>query len=224
MSTGGRPDEIQIKSHNGLGIVYAEKEIREDEHVRPTRKNLMNHQKVIEKVMESYTILPFSFGTIVEGDSALKSLIDERSDEFNKSLQDIDGKVELSLKLMWEDMQPIFEEIMAEDVGIREKRDQLSGAGFHDQNEKITLGQMIEQALNAKKEQLRQHVMDLLAPHVVSLKVQKDITESMFVNLAILVNKHQESEVDQVVNDLSEKWQQNITFKYVGPTAPYNFI
>ena len=136
----------------------------------------------------------------------------------------IKDKVELSLKLFWQDMDKVFSEIMEENKEIRSRRNFMLNNNIHDQNEKIALGQLIEEALNIKKERLCGLVVERLRPAVEDLKIQKNITDTMFANLVFLVSKDTEPMLDKVVNGLSAEWNDNVTFKYVGPTAPYNFI
>ena len=41
------PDIIQCASSGELGIIYTHVELEADEEIQATRKNLLNHQKVI---------------------------------------------------------------------------------------------------------------------------------------------------------------------------------
>jgi hypothetical protein len=46
----------------------------------------------------------------------------------------------------------------------------------------------------------------------------------MITNSAFLIYKHQESAFDKAVNDLAETHAEQLTFKYVGPVPPCNFV
>lgn len=224
LSTDGTPSEILFKSHKGFGIIYSLKEIEDDEEIPPTRKNLINHQKVIEVVMEEHTILPFSFGTVSDSIDLVIELIEERFEEFSASIAKIDGKVELSLKVMWEKMDVVFARLVEENEAIKQKKDYLATHNIQDQNEKMELGKMVEQALLDMKDKMLQVILGKLLPLAIDHKVQKNITESMFANIAFFVKKEDETVFDQAVNDLSEELTENTAFKYVGPMAPFNFI
>ena len=224
LSTEGTPKEIQLHSHNGIGVSYIEKELDEDEELPASRKNLVNHQRVIELMMNEGTVLPFAFGTIIDNIAELEKLIDERKDEFEKQLEKIEGKIELSLKIMWEKMDTIFDSIITENQEIQTKRQYLIDHDIQDQDEKIELGKMVEAALDDKKEGMLQKVLDKLKPNALEHKVQKNLTDAMFANLAFFLKKEDEKAFDEQVNVLSEELGDNITMKYVGPIAPVNFI
>ena len=46
----------------------------------------------------------------------------------------------------------------------------------------------------------------------------------MIVNAAFLVEKSEEAEFDQRVNELGAKYTNKIKFKYVGTVPPFNFV
>lgn len=224
LSTNGSPNEILLHSYNGMGVAYLEKEIADDEELPASRKNLVNHQRVVELMMNDYSVLPFAFGTILDDIPAMEALIDERKEELETSLSKIEGMVELSLKVLWEKMEVIFDQLISENEEINQKRQYLINHNIHDQDEKIELGKMVEAALDEKKEAMLKHVVDKLSPHAKEHKVQKTISDAMFANLAFFIPKEDEKKFDALVNELSEEMGENLVFKYVGPMAPVNFI
>lgn len=224
LSTNGSPEEIHLHSKDGIGIVYTGKECDDDDELPASRKNLVNHQRVIELLMSTYTVLPFSFGTLIDDVTALEQLIVERKAEFEATLDKIDGKIELGLKVLWENMDQIFDALVQEDEAINQKRQYLIANGMQDQDSKIELGKMVEAALDKKKEFMLNKVLDKLKPQAIEYKVQKNITDAMFANVAFFVHRSDEKQFDEYVNELSDELGDNITFKYVGPIAPVNFI
>ncbi|MEO1253903.1 MAG: GvpL/GvpF family gas vesicle protein [Bacteroidota bacterium] len=224
LSTDGSPNEILLHSHMGIGVAYMEKEVDDNEEMPASRKNLVNHQRVIELMMNEFTVLPFAFGTIIEDIPALEKLIDERREDFEKTLTKIVGKVELNLKILWEKMDVIFESLIQENEEINQKRQYLIDHNINDQDEKIELGKMVEDALDKKKEMMLNRVLDELKPHTIDHKVQKTISDAMFANLAFFIERENEKAFDAKVNELSDKMGENLVFKYVGPMAPVNFI
>lgn len=225
LSTSGKPDEILVEAHQGLGVVYSIKELNEDGEITASRKNLVNHQKVIELVMaEGETIVPFSFGTLLKTLDEIKDLAARKNDEFNALLQKISGKIELSIKMMWEKMDPVFADIIEENEEIKEKRSFMAANNIQTQNDKIELGQMVEKALLSKKEAYATKILNQLTPVAIEHKILNNITDAMFLNVAFLVNQADEEKFDQAVNKMSEDYSDNILIKYVGPVAPVNFI
>ena len=224
LSTSDNPNETLLHCKNGLGVVYREMEMEGEEELAASRRNMVSHQRIIEWMMKDYTVLPFAFGTFMDSIEALDGLIEERKQAFDEQLRKIEGKVELGLKLLWEKMDLIFEEIIQENEEIREKRQYLADHNIQNQDEKIELGKMVEAALDEKKEQMLKKALDRLLPDAIDHKVQKNISDAMFANVAFFVDKSVEKKFDEQVNALSEELGSNVVFKYVGPVAPVNFI
>lgn len=223
LSTTGVPDEIKVHVSNGLGLAYVMHASDEDE-VAATRKNLVTHQKVVERLMEHYgVVVPFAFGTLFNSLEEVEKLLEERRDAFLEMFEKIEGKVELTLKMMWEKMDPVFAEIVEENEEISVKRS-LVVDGQAQQNDQIELGKLVEEALLQKKEKLCQEVIAPLIEIAVDHRIQKNITEAMFVNVNFLVKKEDESRFDEAINAVGEAYQHNVLVKYIGPAAPVNFL
>lgn len=218
------PIQIESKTFKGLSIICSKIEIEDDEEIMATRKNLVNHQKTIERVMEEYTILPFRFGMVVDDIAALQQVITDRKDYFFEKLESIEGKIELSLKGMWNNMEPVYKHITETQEDISALKSRLQQTTSPSQNDKIELGKMVEFALTLEKERLSDKIITKLSNQYEDYRLNKNITENMFCNLAFLVNKSDEPAFDSMINALGEELNDNISFKYVGPLPPYNFL
>ena len=224
LTTTGKAEEVKVFVSEGLGIAYTEKD-RDEEEITATRKNLVNHQKIVERLMDRYgVVIPFAFGTLMDSKEEMEQLLKERQANFEEILQRIDGRVELTLKMMWEKMEPVFAEIVDEDEEIKEKRLSLTASSSQVQNEQIELGKLVEAALLNKKEQLCQQIIAPLLEIAEDHRIQKNITESMFVNVNFLVKKEDESKFDEAINAIGDAFEQNTLIKYIGPAAPVNFL
>jgi hypothetical protein len=67
-----------------------------------SRDNILAHQRVVKKVLERTTPLPFRFGTIVTK-AALTSYLEARHDALRQKLTLVDGCVEMSMKVIWQE-------------------------------------------------------------------------------------------------------------------------
>jgi hypothetical protein len=70
-----------------------------DRQTEPTPEALWAHEEVVEALMARRTVLPMRFGTQVEGEAGLRSLLDARAMEFARVLDDVRGRVELSVRV-----------------------------------------------------------------------------------------------------------------------------
>ncbi|MFH1560617.1 MAG: GvpL/GvpF family gas vesicle protein [Chloroflexota bacterium] len=222
---GDAPGPVHTVPQNGLAVVVSDSPVAEYES---TRANMLAHERVQERVMKEFTLLPVRFGTVAKAASAtqdIQKLLEKRFQEFDRLLADMEGKVELGLKALWRDEKAIFEEIVAENYAIRRLRNSLAGKPAAALRfEAVPLGEMVKKALGEKK---RRETPGVLAPlRRVASRVQENdiIVDRMIVNAAFLVDEGRQGEFDRAVSKLDEELEQRVLFKYVGPVPPYNFV
>lgn len=190
-----------------------------------SRENLIAHEKVIEKVMENYTVLPVRFCTIATSAEEIRSLLRKRYTEFKHLLKDMDHKIELGLKAFWENMDQIFREIVKENERIRRLKENIvarpSGQTY---TNKISLGKMIQEALQIKKEAEARKVMGIFKRVSFDFHVNESHGDNMFLNAAFLVDKSREKEFDSLAAEFRANHNGRIKLNYVGPVPPFNFV
>ncbi|WP_224372931.1 GvpL/GvpF family gas vesicle protein [Hyalangium versicolor] len=73
----------------------------------PTRDNVLAHYRVQEAVMREHTLLPTAFGLTVSGRQEVVELLRSGHDAFLSVLAQLDGQIELGLKVLWDrDLMP----------------------------------------------------------------------------------------------------------------------
>jgi len=219
---GGKDNEVQTIGYDDLSMVVSTHSI---EKLTVDEENLLAHEKVIEKVMKEFdSVLPVRFGSIAASSDEVRNLLDRRHREFKSLLRDMDHKVELGVKGMWKDMDIIFEEIVKENEGIRKaKKDIEKGERKKNIRAKTEIGKMVEQSLMKKKEREAEKILDALRRTAVEYKLNKTFGDEMFMNAAFLVTKGREKEFDNIMDDLSDEYNNRIKFKYTGPLPVFNF-
>jgi hypothetical protein len=134
------------------------------------------------------------------------------------------GCVEVEVKAFW-DEERLFAEIAEENEDVRALRDTIAmlpeEAGA---SERITLGQLIEAEIASKSEWESDGVLDFLEPHAVELLVNPNLTNTMLINAAFLVERAREAEFDDAVAAIAAENAGRLIFNYVGPLAPYSFV
>src|SRR5439155_2954975 len=103
--------------------------------------------------MTRSNVLPVSFGTVADNDQEVQELLLHRAaDEMHRSLEHVQGRIELELRVLWNEEQ-LFSEIVAENDDIRALRDSLAGqAPEATRYERIQLGERVAAALQRKSE------------------------------------------------------------------------
>ena len=191
-----------------------------------SRENLMAHEKVIEKVMQDYTVLPVRFCTIASSAEEIRNLLRKRYVEFKNLLKDMDNKIEVGIKALWKDMNAIFRGIVEENEEIRQLKGKTDAKSSSNQAypNKITLGKMVQSALLAKRKSEGEKILNIFKKISVDFRTNKIYGDNMILNATFLIDRSREKEFDNQVDELTLKYGKRIKFNYVGPAPPFNFV
>ncbi len=222
---GDEAGMVHTVAEKGLALVVSDSPAQQYES---TRQNMMAHERVLERVMREFTILPVRFGTVADSGSPsedIRNLLTNRFDEFHRLLEELEGRAELGLKAFWRDEKAVFEEIVAENPEIRRLRNSLSGKSPGvTQFDRIRLGEMVKEALNRKRAREAAKIMLPLRRVAHNIRENAVLLDRMVLNAAFLVDREKEPDFDQAVSELDEEMVERIAFKYVGPAPPCNFV
>jgi hypothetical protein len=218
----GGQDKVRLVTYDGLAAVVSD---APQEDCEVNRENLLAHQRVITQAMTRSDVLPVAFGTVAESDQQVQEqLLQGMADELHRALEEVQGCIELDLKVLWNEEQ-LFADIVAEDDDIRALRDSLVGQPPEaTQYERIQLGERVAAAIQRKSEAEAASLLDALEPLTVETRVNDNLSDMMLLNAAFLVDKSQEQAFDAQVQALGEAQAGRLIFQYVGPLPPYNFV
>jgi hypothetical protein len=96
----GEADQVYTVSHRRYGAVVSDIDTTEPEE---TDEDAQRHDDVLREIMEydgGQTIVPMQFGMAFEGNRELKNVLRNAQPAFRRALRDIEGKIELGLKLV----------------------------------------------------------------------------------------------------------------------------
>lgn len=231
---GDRADKVYTFGYDGVAAVISNSPVIK---YPINRKNTIAHQKVMEEVMKSYTILPVRFCTIAEdkdGRTCLERIrqkvLIERRQEFKDLMAWIGDKAELGIKAIWPDMKENFSEILHDRTQIKVLKEkiekiQIANPSKATHRERVRLGEMVRNALNAKREKHKNVIVGVLKRFSVDTRINKDFGDNMIVNAAFLVAEKESEHFDRALNRMSaELGEEKVKFKYVGPVPPCNFV
>lgn len=219
---GEGKNDVHMVLHGDIGAVISRSPLGE---YPVSRANTMAHQKVMEEVMKRYPMLPVRFGTVAEGKDLIKEkLLKGRQEELGRTLHYMRDKVELGLKVMWKDMDPVFHEIVENSTEIAGLRDRLIRRRGGVQRDQVRLGEMVKKALEARKRRDEQTILDSLYGLWVERKLNSPFGDQMITNAAFLVKRDNEEAFDRHVEKMTARYDGRMIFKYVGPVPPCNFI
>ncbi len=220
---GQRGDEVLTIGYDDLSMVVSNYPMG---RITASRDNMLAHQKVIEEVMKEFdTVLPVRFGTLASGADEVRNLLDRRRREFQIALRDMDHKIELGVKGMWKDMDTLFSEIVEQNKDIKRLKDRIGNTPDHRHTQaRIDVGQRVQEALQEKKQAEADSIVLALRRTACGHRLNATLGDAMFMNAAFLVDKGREKEFDNIMEDLSEEYQERIRFVYAGPLPVFNFV
>jgi len=195
-----------------------------NQRIRPERRHFAAHQAVLKTLMRDCDLLPISFGIISKGPKAVRSILSRNRDAITDQLKRVSGKVEMGLKVHW-DVPNIFEYMIDIHSDLSKARDRLlSPHRRPTQEEKIEIGQMFEDLLNADRDRHTKKVERVLAPRCFEVKRNKCRSELEVMNLACLVGRDSLADFEAGVLQAAAFFDDNFAFDYNGPWAPHNFV
>jgi len=188
-----------------------------------TIKDLVTHQFVIEKVMESFTIVPVKFGTMVEAEDEVIKFLGKGYSLLNNELHKMEGKIELDVVASWE-LPKILAAICRDNPHIQKKQQEIALKGDKvSVEDKVTLGKLIEQALKTRKASYNQSFLQTLKEGTVDVCLHDLANDEMIFNAAFLLEKKNEESFNKVVNVLDQHLENTVNFRVVGPLPLYSF-
>jgi len=184
------------------------------------------HEEVVEKIMKKCTVIPMKFCTIFKDKESLLSMMEEKYGDLKYNLDNLDGKVEMGVKVYVE-----FEKIRGDIIKTMPEAQKLEEEASHKQP---GAAYMLRQKLDLLvKDRLQTHldgdstaIFDQLRKNCVDAKQnpvlpKKTTGKDMLLNIVFLI-------VDvyafkKIFTEVEKKYQK-YEFKLSGPFPAYNFV
>ena len=217
---GLNDEPVKVVAHDGIGALASDVP---DGPLEAGRDELMAHSRVLERALEKGVVLPMRFGMVMPTEEAIRQdLLGPYSDELEAQLDEMEGKVELNIKAIYEE-QAILREVLVESPEIAALRRSLEGkpedATYY---ERIRLGEQVATELARMRDADTARAMDLLEPLAESARAEEGGPISAF-NLSFLVRRARQEEFTRSVRALRDETRERIELRYIGPLPPYSF-
>jgi hypothetical protein len=213
--------KVYSVNYQDLAAVLSEAEEIEYD---PTRVNLLDHTHVLEEIAKEHLILPMSFGIIAEDEEKVDELLRQHYLELKRELKMLKGKIELGVKVLWIE-DAVVKEMESRGKDFQEfKKKIVDSSAKGDENSKLKAGRLVESIVKEWEKKYVQKIYSSLKEIAVDSRLNQPIGIKMLLNSSFLVDKNKEKDFDKRVNELAQKYEDQLTFKYVGPVPPYNFV
>ncbi len=217
---GGAP--LQLITSDGLAALVSEVP---DGELRMGREEMTVHSKVLEEALSRGTVLPMRFGVVMAGDAAVdRHLLHAHRDALSSQLEELEGKVELSLRATYEE-DSLMREVVCEDQDVARLSESLRGAPEDaTYYGRIELGELVARAVERKRERDADEILVALTPLALDVRVAEPAHERIALSASFLVERERLEEFDHAVERAAAAQANRIRFKYTGPLPPHSFV
>jgi hypothetical protein len=220
--TGVEDRPVERVEHGPVAALVSE---APDGPVKASRRNLLAHTEVLQRVAADHCVLPMQFGMVMPSEAGVADeLLAAREDALVEQLTTFHDVVEVDLKVVCPE-EKLLRAVVAERPELAELRESLRDrspdATYF---ERIRLGELIAGAVEEKRSALLDGVLGRLEPHALSKAVSEPAHEQMLVNVAFLVARERLEEFDTEVDALARDLGPDLISKYVGPLPPFHFV
>ena len=187
-----------------------------------TEGTVLEHEAVVEKLMEQFTVLPVRFGTIIDGRDNLLSMVRSCYRDFKDNMERLHNKFEFGIKVIWPAEEIKENIIKALKKDEQKNLDSGSSSGKRFMKEKFKKYK-IDKELEAKADKFIK-IMDIFfSKFAVEKKIKKLKTENLLMDAVYLVEKDRGGNFREAFEHVKSACPD---FKYLfsGPWPAYNFI
>ena len=188
--------------------------------LRLRRRDLRAHLAVLERAFERTTVVPCRFGMVVEDEGALRhDFLEARAAELEASLERLDGRTQLNVRVDF-DEAAVLREVVAADPRIAELRRRTQELGDAGHFARIRLGELVAQALDARRDRDAAAILDALEPAAEDAVVEP-VAELGVLKASFLVADPKA--FDRVLDQLAREHAPRLLFESIGPLPPTAF-
>jgi hypothetical protein len=218
----GRPGRVHALREDSIAAVVSSYSGREK--VLPLPRNLQPHNRVIQEITRSMTIIPMTFGHVAMSEEEIRKMLRSNRRGIQAQLERVHGRVEMGLKVVW-GVDNIFEHFVSQDSELTELRDEIFGRSTPPSKfEKIELGHMFDQRLHQERVEQTALALELLRPWAVKVRVNPARNEKTVMDLSFLVEREDLRPFEECVYQAADVFPAQHIFDLSGPWAPFSFI
>lgn len=221
----GERSPVKAIHYGGIsGIACKLDEWKLNEANKPDLLNkLLEHQKITEKIMKRKFILPAKFGTTVDSEQDVISILSRYHADLKEGIKAMKGFVEIDVVTTWEPIAEIKK--MAEiDGEIKAMKASIEKLPPDKRNEAVLkIGMLLQDKLEEKRQKTEKVITDALKSCFVKLATHERFEDKMVMNNSYLLKSGSESAFFKALEGVDEKLGATVKFKCIHPLPPHSF-
>jgi hypothetical protein len=219
---GDPPGEVTVVRHGDIAALVSP--LSSD---RPlgTPQDLTAHEKLLDGSAAVAPVLPLRFGAVMTDTDAVENeLLEANEDEFHAALVELEGRVQFVIRGRYVE-NAILRELLDENADAARLRDEIRGKSEDaTRNERIMLGEMINQAIETKRAEDTRTVASELEKLDAMVNLRDPTHEEDAVHVAALVETARQDELEELLRRLMSEWDGRVELSLLGPMAAYDFV
>jgi hypothetical protein len=222
LGVGDPPGQVRVIRSDGLAALVSEVDLSGQ---LGSPDDLTAHKEILDATATELPVLPLRFGAVLtDEDAVAEELLAANEDEFAAALDELEGKTQYVVKGRYLE-EVILDEVLSESRRAARLRDKIRGQDADlTRDDRIQLGEIINEAVTAKRDEDTRALGDAMEGHCVASLVREPTHELDAAHVAFLVDAEQEGEMERVLEDLADDWEGRIEVRLLGPMAAYDFV
>ncbi|MBI5747542.1 MAG: GvpL/GvpF family gas vesicle protein [Nitrospinae bacterium] len=184
---------------------------------------ILTHQQVIEKIMDSHTIIPMKLGTYAFNIREVEEILSKGYTMFKDIFRNINNKIEMDVAATWSDLDSIIKEIGEGQDVKKLKEESMSRPEGVSAKDQIRIGSLIKNILDNKRERCALEIETELKDVSMDFRKHVLMDDRMIFNIAFLIDKNKKTEFERKLDELNAIFNEKLNFRSVGPLPPYSF-
>ncbi|MEW2510411.1 GvpL/GvpF family gas vesicle protein [Streptomyces sp. NPDC046870] len=214
---GAPPRPVRVLRQGELAAIVSDA----PEELRPKRRDLLAHQRVLDEAGAEGVVLPMRFGSASPDDETVTTVLAERADRFLERLRALDGRAEYNIKAN-HDEEAVLRLIMADRDDIRSLARANREAGGGTQEDRMRLGELVAAAVQEREATDAELLHQALAPMAEDVSAGPP-SSGWLANLSFLVDSPSAERFLSAVDAFGQE-HPHLELRVSGPLPPYSFV
>jgi len=185
---------------------------------------LLEHQKILEKLMQRQFVLPVKFGTVVEDERDVINILGRHRLQLEKAIKEVSPFIEVDVVAIW-DVQNMLKRIAGEDGEIKRMKAEVETlpAGKREGRDLMAIGMLLQEKLEEKRSGIEGTIFERLDGLSEDRADHERLEDRMVINSSFLIKKSDEEKFFQTMDELDKKLDRSLKFKCLSPLPPHSF-
>jgi Gas vesicle synthesis protein GvpL/GvpF len=189
------------------------------------RAELLAHSAVLEALAADGPVVPVQFGSVLaDRDAVVSDLLEPDRETFARLLERLRGTRQYNLRATYVEDQVLAEIVRTRpDIAELRRRTRTLPEGMV-HPDLVRLGELVSQAMEGKRQDDADQVLEVLLPHVVAESPRAGGGVDHLLEVAVLVDEQRVPEMEAALETLAEALHERVRLRLTGPVPPYDFV